>query len=41
MGFTRAQIVELYADIFERFDFDKREEASGVDAKTVVVSTLE
>jgi len=26
MGFTREQIVELYADIFERFGFDKREE---------------
>lgn len=25
MGFTREQIVELYADIFERFGFDKRE----------------
>ncbi|NTW12491.1 MAG: sulfotransferase [Anaerolineales bacterium] len=26
MGFTREQIVELYADIFERFKFDKRED---------------
>ena len=26
MGFTREQIVELYADIFERFHFDKRED---------------
>jgi omega-hydroxy-beta-dihydromenaquinone-9 sulfotransferase len=25
MGFTREQIIELYSDIFERFDFDKRE----------------
>jgi hypothetical protein len=25
MGFTREQIVEIYADIFERFGFDKRE----------------
>ncbi len=25
MGFTREQIVELYADIFERFGFDRRE----------------
>ena len=25
MGFTREQIVELYANIFERFGFDKRE----------------
>jgi hypothetical protein len=31
MGFTRQQIIELYADIFERFGFDKREyEAAGV-----------
>lgn len=26
MGFTRAQIVEIYADIFERFGFETREE---------------
>lgn len=33
MGFTREQIIELYADIFERFGFDKREdEAVGVKA---------
>lgn len=25
MGFTREQIIKLYADVFERFDFDKRE----------------
>ncbi|MCA2002659.1 MAG: hypothetical protein LDL51_12405, partial [Chloroflexi bacterium] len=25
MGFTREQIVEMYADIFERFGFDARE----------------
>jgi hypothetical protein len=25
MGFTRQQIIELYADVFERFGFDKRE----------------
>ena len=25
MGFTRQQIIELYAEIFERFGFDKRE----------------
>lgn len=25
MGFTRERLVEAYADIFERFDFDKRE----------------
>lgn len=33
MGFTREQIIELYADIFERFGFDKREdEAARVEA---------
>ncbi|MBL8062838.1 MAG: sulfotransferase [Anaerolineales bacterium] len=26
MGFTREQIVQIYADIFARFNFDKREE---------------
>lgn len=25
MGFTRQQIIDLYADIFERFEFDRRE----------------
>ena len=25
MGFTHRQILEMYADIFERFGFDKRE----------------
>jgi hypothetical protein len=30
MGFTREQIVEMYADIFERFNFDKREEINVV-----------
>jgi hypothetical protein len=35
MGFTREQIIELYAEIFERFGFDKREdELSNVEAKT-------
>jgi len=34
MGFTREQIIELYADIFERFGFDKREdELASVEAK--------
>jgi hypothetical protein len=34
MGFTREQIIELYADIFERFGFDKREdELSSVKTK--------
>jgi len=28
MGFTRQQILELYSDIFERFDFDQRDPAS-------------
>ncbi len=42
MGFTREQIIELYADIFERFGFDKREhELSGVNAKTVRVSAID
>lgn len=26
MGFTRQQIIDVYADIFERFNFDKRED---------------
>lgn len=34
MGFTREMIVELFADIFERFGFDKREnEMAGVKTK--------
>ena len=42
MGFTREQIVDLYADIFERFGFDKREdELSGLAAKTVTVSAID
>ena len=42
MGFSREQIVRLYADIFERFGFDKREnELEGVDATTVRVSAIE
>jgi hypothetical protein len=42
MGFTREQIVALYADIFERFGFDKREDdLAGVAAKTVTVSALD
>ena len=28
MGFTREQIIEMYSDIFERFDFDTREPLS-------------
>jgi hypothetical protein len=27
MGFTRQQIIELYRDIFERFEFDQRDPA--------------
>ena len=42
MGFTREQIVQLYADIFERFGFDKREnEFSGAEAQTVKVSAID
>jgi hypothetical protein len=42
MGFTRERIVEIYADIFERFGFDKREsELSGVEETTVVVSAID
>ncbi len=39
MGFTHRQILEMYADVFERFGFDKREdEISDVDSRSVVVS---
>ena len=42
MGFTHQQILETYADIFERFGFDKREEEiSGVHAQTVIVSVVD
>jgi len=41
MGFTRQQIVEIYADIFERFGFDKRDDDVGVEKHTVVVSALD
>jgi len=42
MGFTREQIIELYADIFERFGFDKREdELSSVEAKTSDISATD
>lgn len=42
MGFTRDQIVKLYADIFERFGFDRREpEQAGVEAATVKVSAID
>ena len=36
MGFTREQIIERYADIFERFGFDKREPLSSEAEKQSV-----
>lgn len=39
MGFTREMIVELFADIFERFGFDKRE--NEMAGKQVHVAALE
>ncbi len=42
MGFTRQQIVEIYADIFERFGFDKRDqEVSELEPQTVTVSAVD
>jgi hypothetical protein len=42
MGFTRQQIVEIYADIFERFGFDRREaEDVGVAPQMVTVSVVD
>ena len=42
MGFTHRQILETYADIFERFSFEKREdEIDNVDSQTVVVSAVD
>jgi hypothetical protein len=42
MGFTRQQIIETYADIFERFGFDKREhEMTGVNSQTAIVSAID
>jgi hypothetical protein len=42
MGFTRQEIVEIYADIFERFGFDKRDhELAGVETQTVTVSAVD
>ncbi len=42
MGFTRQQIVETYADIFERFGFDKRDqEVVERESQTVTVSALD
>ena len=39
MGFTREKIVEMYADIFERFGFDKREEETSIRRSQVVTVT--
>ncbi|HQV94706.1 MAG TPA: sulfotransferase [Anaerolineales bacterium] len=39
MGFTREKIVKMYADIFERFGFDTREEASSIKRSQVVTVT--
>src|SRR5215204_3729102 len=42
MGFTRQQIIETYADVFERFGFDKREhELTGVNSQTAIVSAID
>jgi hypothetical protein len=42
MGFTRAGIVEMYRDIFERFDFDRREDMlPSREDQFVTVSTLD
>ncbi len=42
MGFTHRQILEMYADIFERFGFDRREdEIQDVEPQTVVVSAVD
>jgi hypothetical protein len=42
MGFTREQIVRIYADIFERFGFDRREdELAGIGTQIVKVSAID
>jgi omega-hydroxy-beta-dihydromenaquinone-9 sulfotransferase len=42
MGFTHGQILETYADIFERFGFDKREsEIPDLQSQTVVVTAVD
>lgn len=42
MGFTRRQIVEMYAEIFERFGFDKRDhEDAEVETEIVRVSAVD
>ena len=42
MGFTRQQIIELYADIFERFQFDQRDPAlSSLEPEPAKYSSFE
>jgi hypothetical protein len=42
MGFTHHQILEIYADVFERFGFDKREhEIPELQSQTVVVTAVD
>jgi len=42
MGFTRQQIIELYPDIFERFEFDQRDPAlSNLEAQPAKFSSFE
>jgi len=39
MGFTRQEIIELYADIFERFQFDTRDPVMAQAGQTAVLRT--
>jgi len=42
MGFTRQQIIELYSDIFERFDFDERDpERSDLEHQRATLPSFE
>ena len=42
MGFTHRQILETYADIFERFGFDKREsQIPDLQSQTVIVTAVD
>jgi omega-hydroxy-beta-dihydromenaquinone-9 sulfotransferase len=42
MGFTHQQILDIYADIFERFGFEKREsEIPDLQSQTVVVTAVD
>ena len=41
MGFTHRQILEMYADIFDRFGFDKREDEITEVDQPVVVSAVD